>query len=316
MKLPFALLRSRLLLLATLVAFATGCSTLPRQAAYELKPTELRSWFETEQQVVTSGGKYPVTLTKRQGRPVLLLHELNGQSPGALSLAHELATRGCTVYVPRFFGCFGKDSIFQFSGTTPITGGRWDLSSKETGPVRQDVKQIAAWVMKRHPGESLTVIGNCMTGAFPIELLAQPGIDTAVVSQPALPMFEKDRRLLGLPEEAFEGTLAAMQANRRKRIISFNYLLDSTAPISGQEYLAKRTKDRGLTQNHRLFVGVPEGKSLSDHGELSRELSKHPGLTIVPVKGTGWFERHSTITGAPEPDVARYRIHLYESLGL
>jgi dienelactone hydrolase len=305
------------LLAAVTSLMVASCSIRPDQDVYRMPIAQVSSWFEKDELTLnTAGGKIPVSVTTGDGsRPVLLLHELNGQTRGSLALAHELAQRGCKVYVPRFFGVFGNDKK-QGVLSLILPGNRWHMFQCETGPIRQDVREIAAQVMALHPGQPLTVIGNCMTGAMPVELLAEPGIDTAVVCQPALPVGRSsgDGRL-GIPQEVIDRTVAAMKKNPHKRLVSFNYLADSFAPVAGQATLARSTAAAGVGARHLLYIGVhaEDPRSGADYDQLAT----HPGFRPVPVEyREPAIRRHSTVSEASEPDVTRYRERLYSALGL
>lgn len=136
--------------------------------------------------------------------PVLLLHELPGLSPGALSYAEELS-EDFTVYVPLLFGKKGETSFLNWEGLGAYWfTSEWDISAESGAPIVNWLRDVVRAVEKQHLGQRIGIIGNCMTGSFPLALLNNPQVGAVVVAQPALPMSffwwptESDKQSLGL----------------------------------------------------------------------------------------------------------------------
>lgn len=142
--------------------------------------------------------------------PVLLLHELPGLSPGTLAYAEELS-KDFTVYVPLLFGKKGESLVWNgyraywFRGPADFSpSGEWGASPQGSVPVVTWLRGVVQEIEKQHQNQRIGIIGNCMTGAFPLALLDNPRVGAAVVAQPALPMSfffcptESDKQSLGL----------------------------------------------------------------------------------------------------------------------
>lgn len=257
-----------------------------------------------------TGGKYVVYATKTKGPPVLLLHEVNGLSPGSLDLALELEQLGYQVYMPLLFGCYGQDNSANGFKTIWASGSRWKSSDRnDAGPIRQDMHDVTEKICEWHPNQRLTVIGNCLTGALPLELLADfPAVNTAVVCQPALPLFpvsSEARRALALPDDVVKRAIQTLKTHPGKRLINCHYWGDKVAPFDRVRQIASLTREAGCSKRHTVFVGY------DTHKETVPDEIQSNGWTAIRTRSsTG----HSTVTGARDGDREAYREALFQLL--
>lgn len=295
-----------------LLLFLSSCGCCGKGGSHP-KDVPCKSVFE--ERLMSAGSRsYPVNITKTKGRVVILMHEANGQSPGTLWLAKKLGDAGCKVYVPRFFGGYGSNHGLCYT-VALLFKPSWHLfSATDLGCIRAEMKMLTEAVAKENPGKKVTVIGNCMTGSLPLELLQNEHVDTAIICQPALPFFawtSARKRSMGLPEDVIAKSLATLKNNPDKRLIHFNYLEDHVGLIERSQYLAGQTREAKITDRHQLFIGVGPGI-----GDCCRAPSKkalpqgaHPLITMT-AKG------HSTVTGAKGEDLEIFRQQLFEALRL
>ncbi|MDH5641159.1 MAG: hypothetical protein OEY28_07685 [Nitrospira sp.] len=233
--------------------------------------------------------------------PVLLLHELTGLSPGTLAYAEELS-KDFTVYAPLLFGEKGK---FSPNGGLSAYwfGSEWDIPDQGSTPIVLWLRGVVQQIESRHSGHTIGIIGNCMTGPFPLALLDNPHVTAAVVAQPALPMrfwrqTDEDKQSLGLsPDEL--------------RIAK-----QSTANIYGVRFetdcMADRAKHLTLQQEfgERFIDGEipakdyqPDGKPINVHstlivswkeqgqaGQPSRRAREHVRTFLLRELGAADFE--------------------------
>lgn len=147
--------------------------------------------FNPTQEIFSAWGYTKKIYTILGGPPVLFLHELPGLVPEAFDLARRLNKAGMSVYLPLFFGKAGQNSDARVLLEVPCWGSEFDCRS------RHSMGQIVNWVVEyglhlatRYP-RGLAVIGNCLTGAMPLALLAdgrlRRHIKCVVLSQPAVP---------------------------------------------------------------------------------------------------------------------------------
>lgn len=303
---------SSLLLFSALFFCSCACPT----PGYKVESAAkcLRSAFEDKEEILSvNGHEIPINVTKGSGnKPVLLLHELNGQSPGCLELADQLARKGCKVYVPRYYADFGSDIRPGRTWAQVTFSPCWKLFSKTGGTALSDTEAIADFVKKRHRGQRVTVIGNCMTGGHALALLARPEVGTAVVCQPAAPVFPYSRarrQSFGIPESKVTAAMDALDKNKWKKLVSFNYLDDVAAPIGRTYHLAHLANKAEAADRHFIRIGAREGPRSVRLPEQSR-------YSWIPTEAKNIGDQHPTITSAPEPDVDRFRDALYPLLGL
>lgn len=301
-----------------MMLFLSSCGCCGRGSSH-VQAAPCRCCFE-ERALQGVRRTYPVNILAGKGRVVLLLHEANGQSPGTLWLAKELGDAGCKVYVPRFFGGYGSNHGVIY--TLKLLGNPdWNLfSATDSGAIRGEVKALTEAIAKENPGRKITVIGNCMTGSLPLELLQNESVDTAIVCQPALPFFSRTnarKTSYGLPREVVDRSLQILADNPHKRLIHFNYLGDTVGIIERSQYLAGRTHPGKAAARHELYIGVgpATGGYYGSPGAKALPAGAQP-LYTEKVKNTLISRAHSTITGATGKDLEIYRQRLFEVLGL
>jgi len=267
---------------------------------------------------------YPVNIAPAQGhakgRVVLLLHELNGQSPGTLWLAKELADAGCKVYVPRLFGGYGSDHALRYVLPLLLSPDWKFFSAADVGPIRAEVAALAEAVAKENPGRKITVIGSCMTGGLPLDLLPSEHVDTAIVCQPALPFLawsDARKTSFGLPQESVARAVEALEKQPHKRLIQFNYLGDRVGIIERTQHLAQQTQHGSAAKRHEMYIGVgpKDGSYSRTPGAKALPLGAHALYTETAQKMRG-NAAHSTVTGAAGEDLQIYRRQLFQALGL
>lgn len=226
--------------------------------------------------VPTSDRVYPTWRTKSYGKPILLLHPVNGLSPDLLDFALELEDWGYRVYLPSLYGdpILGDPAYGYDKGLGSIKvirkEGNWNPVSTETmGPIVDDIAALARSISRRE-GRSIAVIGNSFTGNIPLALLGEPSVRLAVLAQPAMPVkrvpqimlrvpqSKEKRSSLALSEEDWTRTISALRRNRSKRIVGFHYTNDPMAPIEKFDALHERLADAGLANRFTAYVLAPD----------------------------------------------------------
>lgn len=222
---------------------------------------------------------FPAWRTRSPGRPVLLLHAINGLSPALLHFALELETWGYRVYLPSLYGDpIGDVPAYGFNKTLSMVkhlkeDGRWNPISTETlGPIVDQIGEIARWVDRAEGGRGIVVMGNSLTGAIPLSLLAHPSVRIAVLAQPATPaprMHEillrvppsrEEQESLSLSPSDWKSVVRAMRRDPRKRVLGFHYLDDPLAEIGRFDVLHERLAEEGLARRFTAHVLAPPGK--------------------------------------------------------
>jgi dienelactone hydrolase len=207
--------------------------------------------FEAYCFVDSKGTRHQTYVVGRSGPPVLLLHELPGLVTDDLDAARRIADFGYTVIAPLFFGKPGRKASARATALNSlrVCDDREFAcnSSRKTSPHVQWLRELVPELTKRwSEGRGLTVIGMCLTGAFPIALL-QKDVVAAVVCQPTVPinLFSRfgwftDESGLGLDDE----DLARAKNDSRAPILGIRYTGDWRCRPQRFERLTSEFGDR------------------------------------------------------------------------
>ena len=199
----------------------------------------------TKVTTASHGEKYPFWQTKSAGKPVLLLHAMNGISPRTAELALEIKSWGYRVYLPSLYGpevlgqpAYGYDSALKANGLTMLSEDWETTDPDQAGPILDDIREMTRWISRREGGVDVAVIGNCLTGIFPLAFLDEPQVKRVVLCQPATPIKTnaeimlrlrqpaKLSNALGISQEQLNRAVAALKSNPSKKVYGFHYLND------------------------------------------------------------------------------------------
>lgn len=169
--------------------------------------------------------------SKGEGPVVLLLHELPGMTRECIALANRLSAN-FTVLLPLLFGEPGEDrsilvrlfslgpdfSLFTPGCTSPIVG--W-------------LRDFCRHIQATSKSPRIGVIGNCLTGGLVISLIADPGVEAPVMSQPALPWVlpgtKKQKGDLGVSANELAAAKRRIQ-DQNIQILGFRFSNDWICP--------------------------------------------------------------------------------------
>lgn len=315
----------RLFIPVLYIASLSGCVSLekvdrPRLAtgAKSDLPNESR-FVKFEISVPGTSRSYPVWRTRSNGRPILLLHAINGLSPELLNFALVLEDWGYRAYVPSLYGdpigkapAYGYDKSFASIRVIRDSGVWNPVSTESAGKIVSDIAVIARTVSAREGGRSLAVIGNSLTGSFPLALLEERCVRLAVLGQPAVPAKRmpqillriphrpEEKRSLTLTDEKWQDIVGALRRNPGKRIVGFHYLEDPMAEIDRFDELHERLARGGLAHRFTAYVKTPPDHSFakerrswvvaSETDEKRGTLTPHSTyLDAADLEDRAWF---------------------------
>lgn len=292
----------------------------------EAAPPPESRFIRTSITIPGETGAFPVWKTRSAGRPILLLHALNGLSPDLLQFALELESWGYRVYLPSLYGdpirgrsAYGFDK--QFAMIRHLKNdGRWNPVATDTlGMIVDDVAMLARAISRAEGGRRLAVIGNSLTGAMPLALLKEPSVGLAVLGQPATPALrihqiiarrplpDEARSSLSLSEEDWNDMFLAMRRSSRKRIAGFHYVEDPLAYVERFDVLHDRLAGRGLSHRFTAYVLGVEGEAWADERSWA--------IGGDTEEKAGMLTPHSTYIAAENPeDLEWFRKRLRETL--
>ena len=185
------------------------------------------------------------------GPTVVLLHELNGLSPGCVDFGTELACHGYKVFMPKLFGHPMQDNIV-FGAIEACLGG---FSCYATAKDSSVSKWLRAFVenlgTRTLDGRGIGVIGMCLTGALPLGVMKGTKVRAVVMSQPALPFGKGKDESVGVSERTI---LDAKESG--VPILGFRFKADKLCTGKRFEYLKGRF---GEDQFHGHELCTPAG---------------------------------------------------------
>lgn len=151
--------------------------------------------------------------TDRSKPPVILLHELPGLSSKTLRYAETLSA-DFSVYVPLLYGSPNQSSALK-GAVAFHTNGEWAAQPDLEGSSRvvKWLQHVTTQIQHHHPGQTIGVIGNCLTGAIPLTLLSNHAVTAVVLAQPTLPLpflyyTHEDKYSLGISEHELKEAMA------------------------------------------------------------------------------------------------------------
>lgn len=137
----------------------------------------------------SDGIGHPVYRAGRPGDPVLLLlQEIAGLSPGLLLFARRLLEARFQVCMPWIFGPFGRRAPVRNAIRLCVSREFAHLREGVSAPIATWMRALAAHLSQRNEGARIGAIGMCLTGAFAIPLVIEPGVAAAVAAQPSVPL--------------------------------------------------------------------------------------------------------------------------------
>ncbi|GJH16145.1 MULTISPECIES: dienelactone hydrolase family protein [Caballeronia] len=125
---------------------------------------------------------------KGTGHVVIVMHELPGFDKSTVNFLDRLVEHGFCVHAPLLFGpMLSSDSVGNYIGLC-ISREFAYLKSNRSAPVCDWLRALARCLSEQNDNARIGVIGMCLTGAFVIPMVIEPGTHAGVISQPAIPI--------------------------------------------------------------------------------------------------------------------------------
>lgn len=276
-------------LLITLILLETGCGAVQLWLnAPNTKKDKWAEWAECFDEPLTREGvTHSVFCLEGSGNkpPLLLLHELEGLTEETMHYATELSN-DFTVYLPMLFGDRGKQTVL--SGLKGMSAywlsGEWGIPSDGSAPVVEWLRAVVVEIQAKHRDLPIRIIGNCMTGAFPLALLnegkpSDPKVESVVIAQPALPMrffwwqTKDDRKSLGLSNKDL-----MFAKGSKAKILTMRFETDGISHPEKQNTL-RQFGDRLIATEICAKNYQPKGEHVKAHSVLIGERD-----TVGPIR--------------------------------
>ena len=133
-----------------------------------------------------------VLVTKADGRPVIIMHELFGLTPSVVDFARLLVDAGFKVYVPVLFGATDPADTKWWRALPCVLYQFRVLTNNDPGPWADWIRALASFAYTNNPpGKGVGVIGMCVTGNLALSAALNPHVTAPVMGEPSLPLFRE-----------------------------------------------------------------------------------------------------------------------------
>jgi dienelactone hydrolase len=225
---------------------------------------------------------------------LLVMPEIAGFSPGLIQFVERLAEAQFQVHVPWLFGPFGRRRPFMNAVRLCVSREFANLRAGVSAPITTWLRALADHICSRNNHRQIGAIGMCLTGAFAIPLILQPGVVAAVAAQPAVPMSARHLAfgIRSATSDALNVDTADIAAARLKlaagesHLLAFRCRADRLCPADKIERL-KREFPQGLEV---VEYGSPDDRnSLGErpHALFTKE------FRVAPAGGEDHFSRQA-----------------------
>ncbi len=263
------------------------------------------------------GKSYPALTFGKSGPPVLLIHAMNGVSAKTVELGELISTWGYRVWIPNLYEGteFGKGIRVSRAQKILNRSGDWTSHSSDGGG--NIVRHLGEMVTDLHgrTGEKVIVIGNCLTGITPLELIHLEGFRSGVLCQPATPLLrpvevlfswipDTKRTDLGISSCTVNRVIQTMQQDCSKKLAGFHYTHDPLAPMERFDVLHGKFEEGGVADQFKTWIAYPEGTEPESWWSHSMPTESPKRLTSP----------HSTIINSVCRDVDFFRSGLKAAL--
>ncbi|BBU30269.1 putative dienelactone hydrolase [Burkholderia sp. THE68] len=136
-----------------------------------------------------SDGAYEhLVYVKGAGPDVVVLHELPGFDDHTVNFIDRLSKEGFRIHAPHLYGTMLWTDTFVNFGQLCISREFGYLKANQSAPVCDWLRGLARSISEESANARIGVIGMCLTGAFVIPMIIEPGVRAGVISQPAIPL--------------------------------------------------------------------------------------------------------------------------------
>jgi dienelactone hydrolase len=206
------------------------------------------------------------------GPAVIVMAEMPGIHPLVSRFARRVRDEGFTVWMPHLFGDPGAPiSVVRGAGVmlrACISREFRAFAANRSSPVIRWLRALAAHAHTECGGRGVGAIGMCFTGNFALSLMVEPAVRAPVLSQPSLPLFQRDGLHIA-PEE-----LAQVKARlEREDLTVLAYRFEGDPFCRAERFAAYRAAlgDRFL------------GRALPDSSANPEGVSRMPSHSVVTV---------------------------------
>ena len=139
------------------------------------------------------GVERPVLVSRNDGQPIIILHEIFGMSRSVAAFAEMIRKAGFRVYMPVLFGSTqpkeGQIDKLRGAAEFACVASQFRIfSANQSGPWADWLRDLVDWACGESGRGKAGVVGLCLTGNFALSMAASPRVGAAVMGEPSLPV--------------------------------------------------------------------------------------------------------------------------------
>jgi dienelactone hydrolase len=224
----------------------------------------------------------PKEASRPKGPPVIVLHEMPALSPDLLDLALRVSGEGYAVYVPLLWGGEMENAaskmLFIRRALELRASPEWVAGVADADrPILDRLESLCRAVSTRHPNQRIGVIGNCVTGVFPLALAARvPQVVAPIASQPTLPLTLSRNTQTGLSKADLARLHSRIEKEPTFQILGFRFEGDRVSSPERFAEFDREFRGRFLNYTIPLELYTRDGLKPHVHAVLTNCYSKNP----------------------------------------
>lgn len=229
----------------------------------------------------SSGGTTHDIYRSGAGPAVIVISEIPGITPQVAGFARKVVVRGMTAVMPHLFGTPGRDlsTGYVAKSLTRVCISREfnKLATKQSGPVVDWLRALAAAEHTRCGGPGVGAVGMCFTGGFALGMMVDDSVVAPVLSQPSVPFpFGRKRKAaLGISDSELARVKERVAAGAC--VLGLRFSGDPMAPRDRFETLRRELADGFIGVEIDSSKGNPHGHPAGAHSVLTEHLIDDEG---------------------------------------
>jgi dienelactone hydrolase len=215
------------------------------------------------------------------GPAVIVIHEVPGLHPEAISFGRRVIDAGFTVYMPSLFGTPGKQFGWGYTfRTLPrvcVAREFATLALDRTSPIIGWLRRLAADAHAECGGPGVGAVGMCFTGGFALGMMVDDRMLAPVLSQPSLPFVvgRKRKAAVGISDADLERVKE--RTGQGACVLGLRFTADPAVPSERFDTLRRELGDAFIAVEIDSSRGNPYGIKRYAHSVLTLDFVHEPG---------------------------------------
>lgn len=215
------------------------------------------------------------------GPAVIVIHEVPGLHPEAISFGRRVIDAGFTVYLPSLFGTPGKEFGWGYTlRTMPRVCVAREFASfalDRTSPIIGWLRRLAADAHAECGGPGVGAVGMCFTGGFALGMMVDDAMLAPVLSQPTLPFPVGKERKAAVGISDADLARVKQRAAQGACVLGLRFTADPAVPPQRFATLRRELGDAFIAVEIDSSPGNPYGIKRSAHSVLTLDFVDEPG---------------------------------------